>query len=157
MVDATRAEGVDGHQLGRPSAPVWNTGAMSTSTDRRADRYGKPIVSSRAAKIIGALAGIVFLAVVAFVGLQYAEQPISTEIRTYEHLAPDRIAVEFTVSMDPGTEASCAVQAMNDARAQIGFLEAHIPAQSERHTVHRVEIATQGDAVSAEVLGCESL
>lgn len=130
---------------------------MSASTDRRADRYGKPIISSRAAKVIGVLAGAVFLAVVTFVGLDYAKQPISTEIRTYEHIAPDRIAVEFTVSMDPGTEATCAVQAMNEGRAQIGFLDAHIPAQSGRHTVHRVEIATQGDAVSAEVLGCEPL
>lgn len=130
---------------------------MNDSTDRLAERYGKPIVSSRAAKIIGVLAGIALLAVVTVVGLNYAEEPISTEIRTYEHLAPDRIAVEFAVSMDPGTEASCSVQAMNEGRAQIGFLDVHIPAQSDRHTIHQVEIATQGDAVSAEVLGCEPL
>lgn len=128
---------------------------MSSSTDRLADRYGKPIVSSRAARVIALLAGIVFLAVVGFVGMRYAQDPISTEVRTYEHLAPDRMAVEFAVSMDPGTEATCTVQAMNEGRAQIGFVEAHIPAQSERHTVHQVEITTQGDAVSAEVLDCE--
>ena len=34
------------------------------------------------------------------------------------------------------------------------FVETTIPAQTERRTAHHVEISTQGEAVSAEVVGC---
>jgi hypothetical protein len=56
--------------------------------------------------------------------------------------------------MDPGTEATCRIQAMNEGRAQVGFVETAIPAQTERRTAHHVEISTQGEAVSAEIVGC---
>ena len=130
---------------------------MNESTGRLAERYGKPIVSPRAGKVIAVVAGLLLLAIVSFVGLNYADRPVSSDVLTYEHVASDRIAVEFVVSMDPGTEAVCSLQAMNEGRAQIGFVEAPIPAQSRRHSSHRVEISTQGEAVSAEVLGCEPL
>lgn len=130
---------------------------MNDSTDRLAERYGKPIIPPRAGKIIGIVAGLVLLAVVSFVGLNYADRPVSSDVLSYEHLGPDRIAVEFVVSMDPGTEAVCTLQAMNEGRAQIGFVETPIPAQTERHSSHHVEISTQDDAVSAEVLGCEAV
>lgn len=142
---------------GSLAGAVWDTGGMNESSDRLAERYGKPIISPRAGKVIAIVAGLLLLAIVSFMGLNYADRPVSSDVLTYEHVASDRIAVEFTVSMDPGTEAVCSLQAMNEGRAQIGFVEATVPAQSQRHSSHRVEIATQGEAVSAEVLGCEPL
>lgn len=130
---------------------------MNDSTTHRADRYGGPLVPARTAKVIGAIAIAVFLAVVGYVGLQFADQPVKAQVLTYEHIDADTIAVTFQVTMRPGTTASCTVQAMNEGRAQVGFVEIDIPAQADSQTAHHVEIDTQGTAVSAEVLGCERL
>lgn len=128
---------------------------MSAAPHRPAERYGGPIVSRRTGRILVVLVAIVFLATVVLIGIRFADQPVKAEMLSYEHVAEDRIAVSFTVTMSPGTEAECAVQAMNEGRAQVGFVEVEVPAQDQRLSTHRVEIATQGDAVSAEVLGCE--
>ncbi|MBM7501560.1 DUF4307 domain-containing protein [Brachybacterium muris] len=128
---------------------------MSAAPHRPAERYGGPIVSRRTGRILVVLVAIVFLATVVLIGIRFADQPVKAEMLSYEHVAEDRIAVSFTVTMSPGTEAECAVQAMNEGRAQVGFVEVEVPAQDQRRSAHRVEIATQGDAVSAEVLGCE--
>ncbi len=127
---------------------------MSTAQQTRQDRYGGPLVSARTARILIVIGAILMVALVAMVGIRYADQPVRTKVVAYEHLAPDRIAVSFQVTMRPGTEATCTVQAMNEGAAQVGFVEVPISAQSESQTTHRVEIATQGKAVSAEVLHC---
>lgn len=128
---------------------------MSAAPHRPAERYGGPIVSRRTGRILVVLVALVFLATVVLIGIRFADQPVKAEMLSYEHTAEDSIAVSFTVTMNPGTEAECAVQAMNEGRAQVGFVEVEVPAQDQRRSTHRVEIATQGDAVSAEVLGCE--
>ena len=130
---------------------------MNDVKQRRADRYGKPLVGRRTARTLLALAAAVFIAVVLYVGIQSASTPIRSEMLAYEHLAEDSIAVDFMVTMDPGIEASCGIQALNKGRAQVGFVELVIPAQQDRRTAHHVEISTQGDAVSAEVVSCSEL
>lgn len=130
---------------------------MSTAPRRPAERYGDPIVSPRTGRILVILTAIVFLATVVLIGIRFADQPVKAELLSYEHLDENRMAVRFGVTMRPGTEATCAVQAMNEGRAQVGFVDVTVPAQEQRRSVHQVEIATQGDAVSAEVLGCEPL
>lgn len=128
---------------------------MNGTVQRPAGRYGAPLVSKRAARVLIALAAIVFLAVVALVGYWATSAPIRSEMVAYDHLADDVIAVDYVVTMDPGTGATCQIQAMNKGRAQVGFVETTIPPQTDRRTTHHVEISTQGEAVSAEVLGCE--
>lgn len=130
---------------------------MNDVRERHADRYGKPLVGRRTARTLLALATAVFAAVVLYVGIQSASTPVRSEMLAYEHLAEDSIAVDFMVTMDPGTEASCQIQALNKGRAQVGFVEMVIPAQEDRRTAHHVEISTQGDAVSAEVVSCSAL
>ncbi|ASK65114.1 hypothetical protein CFK39_03915 [Brachybacterium avium] len=129
---------------------------MTDASDRRADRYGKPLVGRRTARVLMALAGALFLAAVFYVGVQASSTPVRTEVLAYEHVSDDVIAVDFRVTMDPGTEASCTIQALNKGRAQVGFVEAAIPAQDTRRSTHHVEISTQGDAVSAEIINCEA-
>ncbi|MGO1225696.1 MAG: DUF4307 domain-containing protein [Brachybacterium sp.] len=129
---------------------------MNDVRERHADRYGKPLVSRRTARVLLALAVAAFVAVVLYVGIQAASTPVRSEVLSYEHLADDSIGVDFMVTMDPGTEASCRIQALNKGRAQVGFVETEIPAQEDRRTAHHVEISTQGDAVSAEVVSCSA-
>ncbi|APX32669.1 hypothetical protein BH708_08015 [Brachybacterium sp. P6-10-X1] len=129
---------------------------MNGTVQRPADRYGAPLLSKRAARVLVALAAIALLAVVALVGYwTTTSSPIRSQMVGYDHLADDVIAVDYTVTMDPGTGATCRIQAMNEGRAQVGFVETTIPPQTDRRTAHHVEISTQGEAVSAEVLGCD--
>lgn len=129
---------------------------MNDATTRRADRYGGPLIGRRTARVLLGVAAAVFLGVVVVVGLWVADTPVRSEMLSYEHLGKDVIAVDFLVTMDPGTEASCQVQALNEGRAQVGFVDVEIPAQDSRQSTHHVEISTQGEAVSAEVMSCSA-
>lgn len=130
---------------------------MNELRDRQAERYGAPLVSRRTARLLTALAAVVFLAVVLMVALPSSDSSVHSEVYSYDHLDNDVIAVEYVVTMEPGTEASCRIQALNKGRAQVGFVETTIPAQQEKRTAHQVEISTQGEAVSAEIISCSAL
>ena len=127
---------------------------MDDVKDLHAQRYGGPIVSPRTAKILVGVAAAVFLAAVVVIGVMISRTNVRYEVVAYEHLADDLIEVDYVVTMPPGTEATCRIQALNEGRAQVGFVETTVPAQSERRTAHHVEISTQGQAVSAEIVGC---
>ena len=127
---------------------------MNELRDRQAERYGAPLVSRRTARLLTALAAVVFLAVVLMVALPSSDSSVHSEVYSYDHLDDDVIAVEYVVTMEPGTEASCQIQAMNSGLAQVGFVEVDIPAQESRLSAHHVEISTQGEAVSAEIIDC---
>lgn len=131
------------------------TSPSARSSARNVDRYGKPLVSPRSARLLVILGAVLFLAAVVFVGLRFADQPVKSEVISYEHIDEHLVGVDFQVSMTPGTAATCTLQALNEGSAQVGFVEVDIEAQSERRTAHHVEIATQGDAVTAEVIDCE--
>lgn len=119
------------------------------------DRYGRSGPSPRTARILIAALAAVFLAVVAWVGVRYADVDVRAETVAYEHVGDSRLEVTFQVTMRPGVSAVCRVQAMDDKRAQVGFVEVPIPAQQTSRSIHTVQIATQGTAVSGTVLGCE--
>ncbi|GAA1329412.1 DUF4307 domain-containing protein [Brachybacterium rhamnosum] len=127
---------------------------MSDSPARDTARYGGPLVPRRTARLLLVLGAAVALVVLVLVGLRFADQPVRSELVSYDHVGEHAIRVDFTVTMDPGDAATCTIQAMNDGRAQVGFVEVPIPAQTERRTAHTVTISTQGEAVSAEILDC---
>src|SRR5699024_8680142 len=115
---------------------VWDTGPMNDASQRHADRYGGPLVSRRASRVLLALAAAVFLTGVVYVGMQVSNTPVRSEMLAYEHVADDVIAVDYQVTMEPGTEATCTIQALNKGRAQVGFVETEIPAQETRRSAH---------------------
>lgn len=127
---------------------------MNDANPRRADRYGGPLVSRRTSRLLIALSAAVFLAVVLYVGVQAASTPVRSEVLAYHHEASDVISVDYRLTMRPGSEATCTIQALNKGRAQVGFVEEVIPAQDARVSDHHVEISTQGEAVSAEIIRC---
>lgn len=127
---------------------------MDAAPDRLADRYGRPLVDRRTARMLTIVVAALFLVGVVLIGLMISRTPVRTEMISYDHVAEDAITVDFSVSMDPGTAATCQIQALNSGRAQVGFVEVEIDPQQERTTSHEVEISTQGKAVTAEILGC---
>lgn len=118
------------------------------------DRYGRP-PSRRSRLLVGVIAGVVLLAGVIFVGVRFADQPVRADTISYRHLDDAHISLTFQVTARPGTEVSCSVQALDRTRGQVGFTQVRLPAQSAEQTVHSVDIATQGTAVSAQVTGCD--
>lgn len=121
---------------------------------RLAARYGRTRSRRPVVIALSALA-VVFLAVVAYVGLRAADQPVRAESVAYEHVDASHVRLTFQVTMRPGTRAHCSVQAMDASRGQVGFTGVDVGPESASITDHTVTIATQGEAVSASVIGCE--
>ena len=80
---------------------------MNGTVQRPADRYGAPLLSKRATRVLIGLVAIVFLAVVVLVGYWSTSAPIRSQMVGYDHVADNVIAVDYTVTMDPGTGATC--------------------------------------------------
>lgn len=122
----------------------------------RDDRYGSaPRRSSRVAvRLLAGLGIAVFLGVVGWMGLRFADMPAHAETVAYQHVDEATVAVEFQVTMSPGTVAECDLVALNDTRAQVGFVTATVGPSEEPTTRHRAEIRTQEPAVSAIVDRC---
>lgn len=136
-----------------PAVPA-DAGASASAAARLQDRYGAPRMQRSTARTLIVIAAVLGLALLAYVGVRATYKPVSVETIRYEHLDETRIAITFQITMPPGTEASCTLEALNEGRAQVGFTEVIVPAQEERQSAHRVELATQGDAVSGLVTGC---
>ncbi|MBK0331167.1 DUF4307 domain-containing protein [Brachybacterium sp. MASK1Z-5] len=132
-------------------APSTPTG----STDPLASRYGGPLVPRRTARVLFVIGAVVFLAVLAFVGYRFADQPVTAKDVGYDHVDDDTISLTFQLTRSPSVDATCTVQALNAGRAQVGFREVEIPGGPERQVVRTVDIDTQGEAVSAEVISCQ--
>lgn len=117
-------------------------------------RYGRS-ARRRPPRILLAIGLAVLLAAVAFVGVRFAHQPARVTTVAYEHAGPGSITVTFQLSGAPDRAMHCTAQALDAARAQVGFAAVDLPPRGERDTMHEVTITTQGDAVAAEVIGCE--
>jgi hypothetical protein len=103
--------------------------------------------------LIGVIAAVAAVVLV-LVSIQFARGGVSTRTVAYEHVDDQHISLTFSLTMPPGTQATCTAQALNAGRAQVGFVSVDIPVQTQRQSVHTAEIATQGEAVSAEVIEC---
>jgi hypothetical protein len=121
-----------------------------------ASRYGKPLVPKRTARVLIVVGAVVFLAVLTFVGVRFADQPVTAKTVGYDHVDDDTITVTFQLTRRPGQEVACTVQALNEGRAQVGFREVEVPGGAQRQLMQSVDIDTQGRAVSAEVISCEA-
>lgn len=132
---------------------------MSSPQSRLDDRYGVSNSASREhlRKIALAVISALFVATVLWVAWVFvAGNQIKANTVGYHHLSPSRIAVDFSVTMAPGTAATCSVEAFNQNRGQVGFIEVEIAPQTERITTHRAVITTQQAAVSGAVKKCRA-
>lgn len=139
-----------------PSATSASSGSEHSPTraERLDARYGRRR-DPRRGRLVAIIAGTLLVAATVFVGLRFADQPVRADTISYEHADAGAITLTFQVTARPGTAVTCGVQALNATRGQVGFTEIDIPAQGAAQSLHTVEIATQGEAVSAEVVDCE--
>jgi hypothetical protein len=115
----------------RPSTTSASPGAAS-ELDARYGRSPRTRIRSRVLVIGAAIAFVVVFAVwVVWAGLDGTTS--SVEVRDTGYVLSDSSAtVRFEVSMDPGTAATCAVQALDESFEIIGWKIVDIPASTER-------------------------
>jgi hypothetical protein len=118
-----------------------------------AERYGRGPKRSRRGRWFGVAAGgvVVVVAVVwaLWAGLGSASAQIDAEDTGHQVIDARTVQISFTVSMPPGSTASCALQAQNENFAVVGWKIVDIPAsdkttQSVTETIRSSELANTG-------------
>jgi hypothetical protein len=111
-----------------------------TSTQQRLDeRYGRTAGAERRTRtgmiIAGVVFAIVFTAWVVWGGLSGTNAELETRELGYANVTDTSIDVRWEVSTTPGTEVSCAIQALNESFGIVGWRIVDLPASSERTRV----------------------
>lgn len=134
-----------------------------TSTQQRTpqtldERYGRTPDSERRTRtamiIAGVLFAIVFTAWVVWGGLSGTNATIETRELGYSNATETAIDVRWEVSVTPGTEVSCAIQALNESFGIVGWRIVDLPASNDRTRVLVETIRTAEPAVTALPYRC---
>jgi Domain of unknown function (DUF4307) len=109
--------------------------------------------------VVAVLAAAVALA--GYFALVSARPAVSSTDVGFDVSAPYRATVDFQVTKDPGATAQCAVQALNETYAVVGWKVATIGPVAEgegtdggRTTAHRIQLRTESPSVSGGVNAC---
>ena len=122
------------------------------------ERYGRsPSGKGRQrgfAWIVGGVFGLVFLAWVVWAGLDAAGPGI--EVRNTAHSVVDEraVSVTFELSAGVGTTTYCAVQALNDTFAVVGWKVVEIPPSERRTRTFTQSVTTVEKASTGLIYRC---
>ena len=137
---------------------VEGTDAPTHTIDRPAERYGVTAEGKRRSRtwgIIGAAGtAIVLLAWLWWAGLAQPTAQFEARDLGWEATGEREISVQFELSVDPGTDMSCAVQALNAQYGIVGWVIADIPASSNRTRVFEQRVRTSETAVTGLLYRC---
>lgn len=132
--------------------------ASSSDSDLLNTRYGRTPKSGRRQKI-WAVTGVAGVALVVIAWLWWAglAQPTAQfESRDlgYELVSDREVIVKFEVSVAPGTQINCAVQALNASYGIVGWQVLEIPASDQRTRVFNQPVRTSEQAVTGLLYQC---
>jgi hypothetical protein len=122
-----------------------------------AERYGRTPADRRRRFTVAiiAAAGVlaVVLAWVVWVGLFSPTANIETRDTGYAtHI--DSVDIRFEVTADPGTPVSCALQALNDQFATVGWRIVELPPGDDRTRAFVENVRTTEPAVTGLIYRC---
>ena len=126
------------------------------------ERYGRPGtgVSARSRPVLLILA-LVFAVIIAGVLSVTSAEPVSSKDVGFNVEQDGFTSVDFEVIKDPGATAQCAVQALSENYAVVGWKIVDIGANGVdegadqgRSTSHRVQLRVDSPAVSGGVNAC---
>lgn len=118
-----------------------------------ASRYGRTPRSRRGDRRLFALVAVAFVAVFAawviWAGLDGARDGVDVQDTAHQVVDDRTVQVSFDLTVPTGRDAACAVQALNEQSAVVGWLVVEYPASTERfrsytETVRTTELATTG-------------
>lgn len=120
-------------------------------------RYGRgtPEQSRRRLRVVGAVLGAAFLAVIGWFGWSYVDrQEVSGEMISYRVVSDDTVEVHLEVRKDAGTIGVCTLRSRSEDGSEVGLRDVRIAERSSRvDTV--VQVHTKARATNAELLGCQ--
>ncbi|MER7048813.1 DUF4307 domain-containing protein [Streptomyces jumonjinensis] len=121
-------------------------GRYGRSADQRADRR---------LKILGAVLGTGFLAMVGWFGYDYiTEQKISAELIKFSVSSDREVQVHLEIRKDAGVTGSCTVRSRSEDGAEVGRLDVAVDRADETRIDQVVTVRTTARATSAELVQC---
>lgn len=151
---ARRFESVerDGDPELDPDDPALDPDAVR-SADPLATRYGRTSRTRRGNRWLFGGVALAFVAVfaawVVWAGLDGARSGVDVQDTAHRVIDDRTVAVSFDLTAPPGNAVACAVQALNEQSAVVGWLVVEYPASTERfrsftETVRTTELANTG-------------
>ncbi len=112
---------------------------MSTTQQRLDERYGRTAGAERRTRRLMTIAGVIFAAVftawVVWGGLSGTNAELETRDLGYANITDTSIDVRWEISAAPGTDVSCAIQALNESFGIVGWRIFDLPSSTERTRV----------------------
>jgi hypothetical protein len=131
---------------------------VTTTQQRLDERYGRsPRVERRTRRIMivaAALFAVVFTAWVVWGGLSGTSAEIETRDLGYANITQTSIDVRWEVSVAPGTEVTCAMQALNKSFGIVGWRVIELPASTDRTRMFTETLRTAEPAVTGLPYEC---
>lgn len=112
---------------------------MSSPQQQLDERYGRTAGAERRTRtgmiVAGVVFAVVFTAWVVWGGLSGTNAELETRELGYANVTDRSIDVRWEVSVEPGTAASCALQALNENFGIVGWKVIDLPPSTERTRV----------------------
>jgi hypothetical protein len=124
-----------------------------------AGRYGpEPTVARRRLAIAGIVAAaVVGVAITVWIGLGQAATPVRYETFGFEVVSSEQVDVTIQVTMEPGTQARCTIDALAESYAQVGTVDVVVGPHEAREGRTTVSVATSELATTGIVESCHAL
>ncbi|MER6994381.1 DUF4307 domain-containing protein [Streptomyces sp. NPDC000410] len=119
-------------------------------------RYGRPADerADRGLKIVGAVLGVAFLAMVGWFGYDYVSgQRISAEMIKWDVTADDQVQVHLEVRKDKDAQGYCTLRSRAEDGSEVGRRDVRFDMAAGR-VDQVVTVRTTARATSAELAGC---
>jgi len=112
---------------------------VSTTQQRLNERYGRTAGAERRTRRLMTIAGVIFAAVctawVVWGGLSGTNAELETRDLGYANITDTSIDVRWEISAAPGTDVSCAIQALNESFGIVGWRIFDLPPSTQRTRV----------------------
>jgi hypothetical protein len=117
------------------------------------ERYGRNPQTARRFRLVGIIAGafaaLVMLAWLVWAGLGGSAATLEARDTGHTIVSDSSVDVSWSLTVEPGTATSCAVQALNESFGVVGWKIVNVPASEVRtreltETVRTTELAVTG-------------
>ena len=131
---------------------------VAVDSDAIAERYGRTPANRRRTLTIGIIAGAAVLLVVGawvvWVGLFGPSSSLESRDLGYVTRADASVDIRFEVTTEPGTAVSCALQALNQQFAIVGWKVVDLPPSGTRSRSFEENVRVTEPAVTGLIYRC---